>query len=174
MIPAWFKVSDGGEWVRRASGVRKIARALVPDNDPSPVVRREPRTRAAGAPAATSQGQPLTRTAGRLARGGGSTGATRRHLPSRRRACRDRGRCRCAGWRLNPRGAWAYTRHLPAGAILYRFASPDDGGTLHALQVEAVNADALPHHQRFSATVMMTPGSLASSSSATVPPVSES
>ena len=61
-----------------------------------------------------------------------------------------------------------------AGAILYRFALPDDGGTLHALQVEAVNADALPHHQRFSATVMMTPGALASSSSATVPPVSES
>ena len=28
-----------------------------------------------------------------------------------------------------------------AGAILYSFASPDDGGTLHALQAEAVNAD---------------------------------
>ena len=27
-----------------------------------------------------------------------------------------------------------------AGAILYRFASADDGGTLHALQAEAVNA----------------------------------
>ena len=36
----------------------QIARALVPDSDPSPVVWREPRTRAASAPPPTSQGQP--------------------------------------------------------------------------------------------------------------------
>ena len=35
-----------------------IARALVPDSDPSPVVWREPRTRAARAPTPTSQGKP--------------------------------------------------------------------------------------------------------------------
>ena len=60
-----------------------IARALVPDSDPSPVVWREPRTRAARAPTPTSQGgQTLTRTAGgRLAGVCGSTGATRRNLP---------------------------------------------------------------------------------------------
>ena len=88
-----------------------IARALAPDSDPSPVVRREPRTRAAGAPAATSQGQPPhpnCRPSGARRRLYGRNPAP---PTSRRRACRDRGRCRCAGWRLNPRGAWAYTRH---------------------------------------------------------------
>ena len=53
----------------------EIAQALVPDSDPSPVVWREPRTRAA-------RGQPSPELpGGRLAGVCGSTGATRRNLP---------------------------------------------------------------------------------------------
>ena len=122
----------------------EIARALVPDSDPSPVVRREPRTRAARADAATSQGQPspelpaaVWRAAAALRAQPGATYLTARGLPG--------------PWPVSVR--WLSTESarrvglqpsLPAGAagvILYRFASPDDGGTLHALQVEAVNAD---------------------------------
>ena len=122
----------------------EIARALVPDSDPSPVVRREPRTRAARAPAATSQGQPspelpaaVWRAAAALRAQPGATYLTARGLPG--------------PWPVSVRWLPAESARrvglqpsLPAGAagaILYRFASPDDGGTRHALQAEAVNAD---------------------------------
>ena len=52
---AWVGPGTRAEFVAGCNGL-EIARALVPDSDPSPVVRREPRTRAARAPAATSQG----------------------------------------------------------------------------------------------------------------------
>ena len=121
----------------------EIARALVPDSDPSPVVRREPRTRAARAPATTSQGQPspelpaaVWRAAAALRAQPAATYLAARGLPG--------------PWPVSVR--WLSTESarrvglqpsLPAaaaGAILYRFASADDGGTLHALQAEAVNA----------------------------------
>ena len=120
-----------------------IARALVPDSDPSPVVWREPRTRAARAPTPTSQGQPspelpaaVWRASAALRAQPGATYLTARGLPG--------------PWPVSVR--WLSTESarrvglqpsLPAGAagaILYRFASADDGGTLHALQAEAVNA----------------------------------
>ena len=121
-----------------------IARALVPDSDPSPVVWREPRTRAARAPTPTLQGgQPspelpaaVWRASAALRAQPGATYLTARGLPG--------------PWPVSVR--WLSTESarrvglqpsLPAGAagaILYRFASADDGGTLHALQAEAVNA----------------------------------
>ena len=58
---AWVGPGTTADFVAGCNGGcdgLEIARALVPDSDPSPVVRREPRTRAARAPAATSQGQP--------------------------------------------------------------------------------------------------------------------
>ena len=121
-----------------------IARALVPDSDPSPVVWRESRTRAARAPTPTSQGQPspglpaaVWRAAAALRAQPGATYLTARGLPG--------------PWPVSVRWLSAESARrvglqpsLPAdaaGAILYSFAGPDDGGTLHALQVEAVNAD---------------------------------
>ena len=138
------------EFVAGCNGL-VIARALVPDSDPSPMVRREPRTRAAGAPAATSQGQPspelpaaVWRAAAALRAQPGATYLTARGLPG--------------PWPVSVRWLAAESARsvglhpsLPAGAagaILHRFASPDDGVTLHALQVEAVNADGARH--RFS------------------------
>ena len=65
-----------------------IARALVPDSDPSPVVWREPRTRAARAPTPTSQGQPspelpaaVWRASAALRAQPGATYITARGLP---------------------------------------------------------------------------------------------
>ena len=122
----------------------EVARALVPDGNPSPVVWREPRTRAARADADTSQGQrspelpaAVWRASEALQAQPGAPYLTARGLPG--------------PWPVSVR--WLPTESarrvglhpsLPAGAagaILYRFASPDDGGTRHALQVEAVNAD---------------------------------
>ena len=122
----------------------EIARALVPDSGPSPVVWREPRTRAARAPTPPSQGQPspelpaaVWRASAALLAQPGATYLTARGLPG--------------PWPVSVRWLPAESARrvglqpsLPAGAagaILYSFASPDDGGTLHALQAEAVNAD---------------------------------
>ena len=55
---AWVGPGTTADFVADCNGgCDGLARALVPDSDPSPVVRREPRTRAARAPATTSQGQ---------------------------------------------------------------------------------------------------------------------
>ena len=59
-----------------------IARALVPDSDPSPVVWRESRTRAARPPTPTSQGKPAVwRAAEALRAQPGATYLTARGLP---------------------------------------------------------------------------------------------
>ena len=115
----------------------EIARALVPDSDPSPVVRREPRTRAARGQPSPELPAAVWRAAAALRAQPGATYLTARGLPG--------------PWPVSVRWLAAESARsvglhpsLPAGAagaILYRFASPDDGGTLHALQVEAVNAD---------------------------------
>ena len=133
----------------------EIARALVPDSDPSPVVRREPRTRAARAPAATSQGQPspelpaavwraaaalraqpVWRAAAALRAQPGATYLTARGLPgpwpvSVRWLPAESARRVCV--RL-PRGA--------AGCVVYLFAGPGEADTC-AAQLEAVDTDGV-------------------------------
>ena len=87
---AWVGPGTTADFVAGCNGGcdgLELARALVPDSDPSPVVRREPRTRAARAPA-TSQGQPspelpaaVWRAAAALRAQPGATYLTARGLP---------------------------------------------------------------------------------------------
>ena len=120
----------------------EIARALVPDSNPSPVVWREPRTRAARAPTPTSQGQPshelpaaVWRASAALRAQPGATYLTARGLPG--------------PWPVSVR--WLSTEsarrvgvrpQLPngaAGCVVYRFGSPGEADTF-AAQLEAVDA----------------------------------
>ena len=153
---------NGRTWRRRAvagcnagcNGL-EIARALVPDSDPSPVVRREPRTRAARAPAATSQGQPspelpaavwraaaalraqaVWRAAAALRAQPGATYLTARGLPG--------------PWPVSVRWLPAESARrvcvrLPrraAGCVVYLFAGPGEADTC-AAQLEAVDTDGV-------------------------------
>ena len=117
-----------------------IARALVPDSDPSPVVRREPRTRAARAPAATSPELPAAvwRAAAALRAQPGATYLTARGLPgpwpvSVRWLPAESARRVCVRPPL-PRGA--------AGCVVYLFAGPGEADTC-AAQLEAVDTDGV-------------------------------
>ena len=139
---AGYRVGGAGENRRVRRGVQRARDRAGLGAGQRPVacgVARAPHTGRTRAYAHVT-GPTLTRTAGgRLAGVCGSTGATyltARGLPG--------------PWPVSVR--WLSTESarrvglqpsLPAGAagaILYRFASADDGGTLHALQAEAVNA----------------------------------
>ena len=147
---AWVGPGTTADFVAGCNGGcdgLEIARALVPDSAPSPVVRREPRTRAARAPATTSQGhQPSPELPSAAWRASEPVDDT----PGARYLTTTRGVWK-AGERFPASVRWLPAEsarrvgvrpQLPIGAdgcVVYRFGSPGEADTF-AAQLEAVNA----------------------------------